>query len=60
MKKLVLLLIIIISMSGCYVTFRAPHGRYGVRPYMYSPRPHYINRVIPGRIYRPYFRQGRW
>ena len=42
-------------MSGCYVTFRAPHGRYGIRPYMYSPTPHYNNKVIPGRIYRPYF-----
>ena len=47
-------------MSGCYVTFRTPYGRYSVRPYMYSPRPHYNNRVIPGRIYVPYFRPGRW
>ena len=47
-------------MSGCYVTFRTPYGRYGVRPYMYSPRLYYNNRIIPGRIYRPYFRPGRW
>ena len=59
MKKLILLLIII-SMSGCYVTFKAPRSRYGIRPYIYSPRPHYNNRVIPGKIYRPYFRSGRW
>ena len=59
MKKLILLLIII-SMSGCYITFKGPRNRYGVRPYIYSPRPHYNNRVIPGKIYRPYFRSGRW
>ena len=47
-------------MSGCYDTFRTPYGRYGVRPYMYSPRSYYNNRIIPGRIYRPYFRPGRW
>ena len=60
MKKLILLLIVMVSMSGCYVTFRTPYGGYNIRPYMYSPRSYYHNRVIPGRTYRPYFMPGRY
>ena len=53
MKKIILLLIVMISMSGCYVTYRTPY-------YQRYPRYRYQERVRPGKIYRPYFMPGRW
>jgi hypothetical protein len=51
MKKVILLLIIVFSMSGCYVGFRTPY---------YQSHPNRQHRIVPGKIYKPYFRPGRY
>ena len=66
MKKIILLLIIVFSMSGCYVGFRTPyyknynpHGNRYRTPY-YQSHPNRQHRIVPGKIYKPYFRPGRY
>ena len=63
MKKVILLLIVLISMSGCYITFRTPQDRRGLRPLWYSPRTHhgpFYKQPRPKQM-KPHFnKEGRW
>lgn len=52
MKKIILLLIIVVSLSGCYMPY--------IRTPYYQRYPRYEHRVKPGKIYKPYFRHGRY
>jgi uncharacterized protein YceK len=66
MKKIVLLLIVMIAMSGCYVGFRNPYYRNlymnqnRIRTPYYQSHPNRGQRYIPGRKYNRYFRPGRY
>ena len=61
MKKLLFLLFVIVSFSGCMVIApRRPFHHYGMRPYMYSPRTHMSPYMKQRKIYKPYFLPGRW
>lgn len=63
MKRVVLLLVIIISLSGCYVTYRTPQGRRGIRPMWYSPRTHHgpFYSYPKRKNIKPHFnKEGRW
>ena len=68
MKKVVFLLLIAITMSSCvWVPIgMSPYQRRlwehqnTPRQYYYKKYPSYKERVKPGRIYRPYFRNGRF
>jgi hypothetical protein len=51
MKKIILLMILIISMSGCDVSPRALY---------FQKYPRYKKHAKPGKIYKPYFRNGRY
>jgi hypothetical protein len=57
MKKILLLLVLVISMSGCYVTYRTPQRYNGLRPLWYNPRTHhgpFYKHVRPKQM-RPHF-----
>ena len=68
MKKLILLVIVIISMSGCIMipTKLSVHERRlwihqnYPKQYYYKQYPNRYERVRRGRIYIPYFRPGRY
>jgi hypothetical protein len=51
MKKFILLFIIFVFMSGCYVEYRTPY---------YQKHSNYQQRIKSGKIYKPYFRPGRY
>lgn len=51
MKNVILLFIIFVFMSGCYVAHRTPY---------YQKRPKYQQQIKTGKIYKPYFRPGRY
>lgn len=50
-------------MSGCYITFRTPQDRRGLRPLWYSPRTHhgpFYKQPRPKQM-KPHFnKEGRW
>jgi hypothetical protein len=68
MKKLILLLILITSMSGCVVlpTRLSKHERKlwihqnYPKQYYYKQYPNRQERIRRGRTYKPYFRNGRY
>ena len=62
MKKVILLLLVIITVSGCYTSYRVPYNRYGLRPFYYSPRTHHgpIYKHPKRNQMRPHFnKEGR-
>ena len=68
MKKIILLLIIVVSMSSCLWTPMKMsnhnrrlfiHQNYP-REYYYRTHPTQQKRVKGGKTYKPYFRNGRW
>ena len=60
MKKLIALLIVMVTISGCYSTYRTPQNRHGLRPLYYSPRTHYGPFYRQPHYVRPHFNRGRW
>lgn len=68
MKKLIVLLIVMVTMSGCLVS----PGRLSIherrlwihqnhpKEYYYKLHPTNREKVRSGRKYVPYFRNGRW
>ena len=68
MKKLILLLIVVVSMSSClWVPTRLTiHERRlwihqnSPRQYYYKQYPNRQERIKQGRTYKPYFRNGRY
>ena len=52
MKKFILLFLVMVTMSSClYTTYRTPY---------YQRYSRYQQRYKPGKIYKPYFRPGRF
>lgn len=52
MKRFILLLLVLITMSGCfYTTYRRPY---------YQRYPYYQKHYQPNKKIVPHFRQGRW
>ena len=63
MKKIILLLFVTLFLSGCYVTYRTPQNRRGLRPMWYSPRTHYgpFYSQPKRKNMKPHFnKEGRW
>jgi hypothetical protein len=68
MKKIILLLIVAISMSGCIVMpsrLTIHERRLWIhqnqpRQYYYKTHPRFQERIKRGRVYTPYFRPGKF
>jgi uncharacterized protein YceK len=68
MKKIILLLVIIFSISGCIImpSRLSPHEKRlwihqnYPRQYYYQTHPNYYKKINPQKRYKGYFRPGRW